>query len=72
MSCMKSHCLSFLFLLATVVGADTTLRAQTFTVIHSFSGSDGSHPIAGVILDASGNVYGTTRDGGLGNAQFSD
>lgn len=67
MSCMKSHCLSFLFLLATVVGADTTLRAQTFTVIHSFSGSDGSHPIAGVILDASGNVYGTTRDGGLGN-----
>src|SRR5208283_264853 len=27
-------------------------------------GSDGSHPGMGVIFDAAGNLYGTTRDGG--------
>src|SRR5437016_4452540 len=39
------------------------LTAQTFTVLHSFSGSDGAFPYAGLIL--SGNtVYGTTALGG--------
>jgi uncharacterized repeat protein (TIGR03803 family) len=32
----------------------------TETVLHSFSGKDGDTPSAGVILDASGSVYGTT------------
>jgi len=36
------------------------------TVLHSFQGgsSDGSNPTAGVVLDAAGNVYGTTLQGG--------
>lgn len=35
------------------------------TVLHSFGGSpDGALPHAGVILDASGNLYGTTYSGG--------
>jgi uncharacterized repeat protein (TIGR03803 family) len=35
------------------------------TVIHSFAGSlDGSHPFGGVIVDATGNLYGTTSAGG--------
>jgi uncharacterized repeat protein (TIGR03803 family) len=35
------------------------------TVLHSFgSGSDGRLPIAGLILDAAGNLYGTTMGGG--------
>ena len=37
----------------------------TFTerVLHNFSGgSDGSNPLAGLIMDASGNLYGTTSD----------
>lgn len=39
------------------------------TVLHSFSGGDdGAYPYAGVILDAKGNVYGTTGDGGTGSA----
>jgi len=35
------------------------------TLIHSFSHTgDGFYPDAGVILDAAGNLYGTTTDGG--------
>lgn len=33
-------------------------------VLHSFSGSDGDGPNAGVILDPAGNLYGTTTSGG--------
>jgi uncharacterized repeat protein (TIGR03803 family) len=39
----------------------------TETVLHSFSsnGIDGFAPMAGVIFDAAGNLYGTTTSGGL-------
>jgi uncharacterized repeat protein (TIGR03803 family) len=37
----------------------------TETVLYSFAGgSDGAAPLAGVIFDAAGNLYGTTREGG--------
>lgn len=34
------------------------------TVLHSFSGSDGSGPSYGLIFDPSGNLYGTAAGGG--------
>lgn len=34
------------------------------TTLHQFSGFDGEGPYAGVILDAAGNLYGTTTVGG--------
>jgi uncharacterized repeat protein (TIGR03803 family) len=34
------------------------------SVLHVFSGSDGDSPWAGVVLDAAGNLYGTTQWGG--------
>jgi len=38
----------------------------TYTVLHRFHGFDGALPVAGVILDAKGNIYGTTTTGGAG------
>jgi hypothetical protein len=38
----------------------------TESVLYSFAGLDGSCPIGGVILDPSGNIYGTTAYGGPG------
>jgi len=41
----------------------------TETVLHSFAGgtSDGEYPLAGVIVDGKGNVYGNTETGGASN-----
>jgi len=37
----------------------------TYTSLHDFSGyNDGAHPTSNVVLDANGNLYGTTRSGG--------
>jgi len=39
----------------------------TETVLHSFgSGDDGQNPVAGLVMDDSGNLYGTTQNGGGG------
>jgi uncharacterized repeat protein (TIGR03803 family) len=37
------------------------------TVLFGFNGADGSQPLAGLIFDASGNLYGTTSVGGTYN-----
>jgi uncharacterized repeat protein (TIGR03803 family) len=49
----------------TVFKIDTTLHE---TVLYSFLGvPDGANPLAGVIRDSSGNLYGTTLNGGTSN-----
>ena len=35
-----------------------------YTVLHNFTGADGSYPSAGVIRDSAGNLYGTAYEGG--------
>ena len=45
-------------------GSDET---WTERILHDFgNGEDGSFPLAGLLMDASGNLYGTTRFGGGG------
>jgi uncharacterized repeat protein (TIGR03803 family) len=43
-----------------------------YTVLHEFTGPDGSVPEAGVIADSAGNLYGTTSGGGTGLCSVND
>jgi uncharacterized repeat protein (TIGR03803 family) len=48
-------------------------RAGTETVLHSFTGAaDGAFPYGGVIMDASGVLYGSTWQGGDANCSFNE
>lgn len=60
---IEALCLTALAVLALTF----TAAAQTYTVLHSFSGgADGGSPFVGVTMDRAGNLYGTTLDGGAG------
>lgn len=51
--------------LALIVVAAQTAPAQTFTILHNFTGGgDGSTPYSGLTIDGGGNLYGTTSAGG--------
>jgi uncharacterized repeat protein (TIGR03803 family) len=64
---VKRWCAYALALSAAVglaVVAAPSAQAQTFTVLHAFSGRpDGDNPAGGLILDSAGNLYGTTWHG---------
>jgi len=52
----------------TASGTGPLDTAGVETVLHAFTrGDDGGYPIAGVIRDSAGNLYGTTEDGGKHN-----
>ncbi|MFZ0953348.1 MAG: choice-of-anchor tandem repeat GloVer-containing protein, partial [Candidatus Sulfotelmatobacter sp.] len=40
-----------------------TSSGWSYTVLHRFLGLPGEYPYAGVIMDAAGNLYGTTSEG---------
>jgi uncharacterized repeat protein (TIGR03803 family) len=51
--------------LGTVFKIDTTGKE---TVLYTFTGNpDGANPYAGLVMDSSGNLYGTTESGGVSN-----
>jgi uncharacterized repeat protein (TIGR03803 family) len=51
-------------LLLSLVFVAWPAMAQTYSVLHSFTGADGNSPSAGLTRDAFGNLYGTTVLGG--------
>lgn len=55
-----------LALLTAAIVIIPTAQAQTFTVLHTFTGRDGANPQAAPTLDRVGNLYGTTYYGGPG------
>ena len=55
--------------LTLISGAGATAGAQTFKVLYSFGAyPDGNTPLAGLLMDAAGNLYGTTTYGGNNNS----
>ena len=46
------------------VAAPTTGQAAGTEVIHSFGDGDGEYPASDLVMDAAGNIYGTTTQGG--------
>src|SRR5262249_15465211 len=38
----------------------------TYSVVHTFVGTDGAGPLASLIIDKQGDLYGTTSTGGPG------
>jgi uncharacterized repeat protein (TIGR03803 family) len=60
-----AHKLMLAVALGLPAGAFQVAQAQTFKVVHNFSGvSDGANPLNGLTIDGSGNLYGTTNSGG--------
>ena len=56
-----------LFVVLLLLVCASSLHAQTYTVIHNFSGAqDGAHPYTGLTMDSTGHLYGTTFAGGTG------
>jgi uncharacterized repeat protein (TIGR03803 family) len=64
--------LAALFAIAANVGG--VAAAQTFAVLYSFAGypTDGEGPDAGLLMDASGTLYGTTAFGGNVNHTYCE
>src|SRR5690348_4864906 len=54
-------------LLVLIVGAGQSVQGQTFSVLHNFNldNGDGGFSVAGLVRDQAGNLYGTTKNGGL-------
>jgi hypothetical protein len=62
---IRSTAFVFLLVLLLMVATSQVTQAQTFTVLHTFTGmNDGLAPIGGVSIDMSGNLYGSATFGG--------
>jgi uncharacterized repeat protein (TIGR03803 family) len=64
LKCATPHRYSIL-LAVSALPIQGRAQAQTLTVLNSFSGrTDGAYPLADLLMDRDGNLYGTTNLGG--------
>jgi uncharacterized repeat protein (TIGR03803 family) len=64
-SCRFVVARSCLFSIALLALLGIQAPGQTETILHSFGkGTDGQTPLAGLVRDTKGNLYGTTANGG--------
>jgi uncharacterized repeat protein (TIGR03803 family) len=61
---LSSLTISLIMILGTMSIAARPAQSQTYKVLHSFNGKDGSTPSAGLMRDTTVNLYGTTALGG--------
>jgi len=62
---MRAFYRPVLSILCSLIICSATASAQTFSVLHAFTGQrDGGNPSASLTFDAAGNLYGTTYGGG--------
>jgi len=58
---------ALMIIIAILLLAPGAGAASTYKVLNRFTGDDGYGPYAALILDAAGNLYGTTPNGGTSN-----
>ncbi len=67
-SCVSAFATALAIVFALTLLTTHAMQAQTFSVIHYFTGAgDGANPSAGVTVGASGVLYGTATRGGTSN-----
>jgi uncharacterized repeat protein (TIGR03803 family) len=61
--CASALVLAAVFVIAVI--ATPLAKAQTFTVLHAFAGSPDGRESDAALINVNGNLYGTTRFGGI-------
>ena len=66
---LRGRAFALALICALIMVAAQSAQAQTYSVLHSFSGlGDGDYPYAGLSIDRGGNLYGTAFYGGPGGS----